>query len=178
MRLKRGWPLLLLIAILIGLPILEVWILVLVADQVGIWPTLATLVIHAVGGGLLMRHEGRRAWQALTNAYTTGKVPTGHLADAALILVGGMFLMMPGYLSDVIGFLFLFRWTRPFARKMIAFFVARRNKGGPGPRRWSGPGDSYTKPLRPAGNGPPKRAGDSTIIPGEVEASPENPQSG
>jgi len=53
-RLKRGWPLLLLIAILIGLPILEVWVIYLVAAQVGIWPTLATLVIHAVGGGLLM----------------------------------------------------------------------------------------------------------------------------
>ncbi len=169
MRLKRGWPLLLLIAILIGLPILEVWIIYLVAEQVGIWPTLATLVIHAVGGGLLMRHEGRRAWQALTNAYTTGKVPTGHLADAALILVGGMFLMMPGYLSDVVGFLFLFRWTRPFARKMIAFFIARQNRGGAGPRRWTGPGDSYTKPLKPPGNGPPKRAGEPTIIPGEVE---------
>ena len=169
MRLKRGWPLLLLIAILIGLPILEVWIIYLVANQVGIWATLATLVIHAVGGGLLMRHEGRRAWQALTNAYTTGKVPTGHLADAALILVGGMFLMMPGYISDVVGFLFLFRWTRPFARKMIAFFIARRNKGAPGPRRWSGPGDSYTKPLKPAGNGPPKRADEPTVIPGEVE---------
>jgi UPF0716 protein FxsA len=174
-RLKRGWPLLLLIAILIGLPILEVWVIYLVADQVGIWATLATLVIHAVGGGLLMRHEGRRAWQALTNAYTTGKVPTGHLADAALILVGGMFLMMPGYLSDVIGFLFLLRWTRPFARKMIAFFVARRIKRAPDPRRWSGPGDSYTRPLRPAGNGPPKRTGDPTIIPGDVEPSPDNP---
>ena len=101
-------------------------------------------------------------------------MPTGHLADAALILVGGMFLMMPGYLSDVVGFLFLFRWTRPFARKMIAFFVARRNKPTPGPRRWSGPGDSYTRPLNPAGNGPPKRAGDPMVIPDEVETSPDN----
>lgn len=170
MRLKRGWPLLLLIAILVGLPILEVVILVQVADQVGIWPTLATLVIHAVGGGLLMRHEGRRAWQALTNAYATGKVPTGHLADAALILVGGMFLMMPGYLTDVVGFLFLFRWTRPFARKMIAFFIARQQRGGPAPRRWTGPGDSFhqpSRPIRPADGGP-KRAEDPTIIPGEI----------
>lgn len=169
MRLKRGWPLLLLIAILIGLPILEVWILVRVADQIGVWPTLTTLVIHAVGGGLLMHHEGRRAWQALTNAYTTGKVPTGHLADAALILLGGTLLMMPGYLTDVIGFLFLFRWTRPFARKMIAFFITRRKKGDPAPRRWSGLGDAYSKPLHPPGNGPPKRAGEPNIIPGEVE---------
>ena len=58
--------------------------------------------------------------------YFKGKVPTGELADAALILVGGVLLMLPGFLTDVIGFLFLLRWTRPLARKMIAFFVARR----------------------------------------------------
>lgn len=168
MRLKRGWPLLLLIVLMVALPILEVVILVQVADQVGIWPTLATLVIHAVAGGLLMRHEGRRAWKALTNAYTTGKVPTGHLADAALILLGGTLLMMPGYLTDVVGFLFLFRWTRPFARKMIAFFIVRQQRGTT-PRRWSGPGDSFTRPIRSSADGPPKRAGDPTIIPGEVE---------
>jgi UPF0716 protein FxsA len=165
-RLKRGWPLLLLILILIGLPILEVWILIQVAQQIGLIPMLATLVIHAVGGVLLMRYEGIRAWQALTNAYATGKVPTGHLADAALILMGGILLMVPGYVTDVVGFLFLFRWTRPFARKLIAFFVARRSRGEPTPRRWSGPGDSF--PGRTP-EGPPKRANDPTIIPGEVE---------
>lgn len=168
MRLKRGWPLLLLIVILVGLPILEVWVMIQVAEQIGIWALLATLVIHAVGGGLLMRYEGMRAWQALTNAYTTGKVPTGHLADAALILMGGILLMMPGYITDVVGFLFLLRWTRPFARKMIAFFVARRSKRLPPPRRWSGPGDTFSG--RPS-DGPPKRANDPTIIPGEVEES-------
>jgi len=165
-RLKRGWPLLLLVVIFIGLPILEVLIMSQVARVIGVWPMLATLVIHAVGGGLLMRYEGMRAWHALTNAYSTGKVPTGHLADAALILLGGILLMMPGYLTDVLGFLFLFRWTRPFARKMIAFFVARRNRQMPAPRRSGGSGNSFSG--RPP-NGPPKRASGPTIIPGEVE---------
>jgi UPF0716 protein FxsA len=73
-----------------------------------------------------MRHEGSRAWKALNDAFTKGKVPTGELADAALILVGGVLLVLPGFLTDIIGFLFLLRWTRPLARKMIAFFVARR----------------------------------------------------
>jgi len=84
------------------------------------------LIVEAVIGVLLMRHEGSRAWKALNDAFTKGKVPTGELADAALILVGGVLLMLPGFLTDIIGFLFLLRWTRPLARKMIAFFVARR----------------------------------------------------
>ena len=168
MRLKRGWPLLLLIALLITIPILEVWIVIQLAQQFGIWLVVATLVIIAVGGALLMRHEGTRAWRSLTNAYTTGTVPTGHLADAALILVGGTLLMMPGYLTDLVGFVFLFRWTRPFARKMIAFFVARRSKRLPSQRRSSGPGDSFRGRTT---DRPSKRANGSTIIPGEVEES-------
>jgi UPF0716 protein FxsA len=126
MRLRHGWPLVLLAVLLIAIPILEVWVLVKVGQQIGLLPTVLILILQAIVGVLLMRHEGSRAWRALNEAFTNGKVPTGELADAALILVGGVLLMLPGFLTDVIGFLFLLRWTRPFARKLIAFFVARR----------------------------------------------------
>jgi UPF0716 protein FxsA len=126
MRLRHGWPLVLLVVLLVAVPIFEIWLLIKVGQQLGLLPTVLILVAQAVLGVMLMRHEGSRAWKALNDAFTEGKVPTGELADAALILVGGVLLMLPGFLTDVIGFLFLLRWTRPFARKMIAFFVARR----------------------------------------------------
>jgi UPF0716 protein FxsA len=126
MRLRHGWPLVLLAALLVAIPILEVWLLVKVGQQLGLLPTVLILIAEAIIGALLMRHEGSRAWKALNDAFTQGKVPTGELADAALILVGGILLMLPGFLTDIIGFVFLLRWTRPVARKIIAFFVARR----------------------------------------------------
>jgi UPF0716 protein FxsA len=126
MRLRHGWPLFLLIVLLVAVPIFEVWLLIKVGQHLGLLPTVLILVGEAILGVLLMRHEGSRAWKALNDAFTNGKVPTGELADAALILVGGVLLMLPGFLTDVIGFLFLLRWTRPVARKIIAFFVARR----------------------------------------------------
>jgi UPF0716 protein FxsA len=126
MRLRHGWPLVLLAALLIAIPILEVWLLVKVGQKVGLLPTVLILIAEAIIGVLLMRHEGARAWKALNDAFTKGKVPTGELADAALILVGGTLLLLPGFLTDIIGFVFLLRWTRPVARKIIAFFVARR----------------------------------------------------
>jgi len=107
-------------------PIFEVWLLIKVGQQLGLLPTILILIAQAIIGALLMRHEGSRAWKALNDAFSNGKVPTGELADAALILVGGVLLILPGFLTDVIGFLFLLRWTRPVARKIIAFFVARR----------------------------------------------------
>ncbi len=126
MRLRRGWPLVLFVFLLVTIPIFEVWLLLKVGERIGFWPTVAILLAEAVLGAWLMRREGARAWKALTDAFATGKVPTGELAEAALILVGGVLLMLPGFLTDVFGFLFLLRWTRPFARKLIAFFVARR----------------------------------------------------
>jgi UPF0716 protein FxsA len=126
MKLRHGWPLFLLIVLLVAVPIFEVWLLIKVGQQLGLLPTILILIAEAIIGALLMRHEGSRAWKALNDAFSKGKVPTGELADAALILVGGVLLMLPGFLTDVIGFLFLLRWTRPVARKIIAFFVARR----------------------------------------------------
>jgi UPF0716 protein FxsA len=126
MRLRHGWPLFLLIVLLVAIPIFEVWLLIKVGQQVGLLQTVLILIGEAILGALLMRHEGSRAWKALNDAFTQGKVPTGELADAALILVGGVLLMLPGFLTDVLGFVFLLRWTRPVARKIIAFFVARR----------------------------------------------------
>jgi UPF0716 protein FxsA len=126
MRLRHGWPLVLLVVLLVAIPIFEIWLLIEVGQQIGWLPTVLILIAEAIIGVLLMRHEGSRAWKALNDAFTKGKVPTGELADAALILVGGVLLMLPGFLTDVLGFVFLLRWTRPVARKIIAFFVARR----------------------------------------------------
>jgi len=126
MRLRRGWPTVLFVCLLVAVPIFEVWLLIQVGQQLGLWPTVLILILEAVLGVWLMRHEGSRAWKALTEAFETGKVPSGELADAALILVGGVLLMLPGFVTDIFGFLFLLPWTRPMARKLIAFFVARR----------------------------------------------------
>lgn len=126
MRLRGGLPLIILLVLLVAVPIFEVWLLVQVADQIGTLTTIAILVAEALLGGWLMRREGGRAWMALTQAFETGKVPSGELADAALVLVGGLLLMLPGFATDIVGFLFLLPMTRPAARKLVAFFIARR----------------------------------------------------
>lgn len=126
MRLRGGWPLALFVALLVAIPILEVWLLVQVGERIGLGWTVAILVLEAVVGGWLTRREGARAWKALDGAFRGGRVPTGELADAALVLVGGVLLMLPGFFTDVLGLFFLIPFTRPLARRVLAFFVARR----------------------------------------------------
>ena len=168
MRLRRGLPLAVFIVLAVAVPIFEVWLLIQVGARIGVWPTVAILVAEAVLGGWLMRREGDRAWRALTAAFGTGKVPTGELADAALVLVGGLLLMLPGFATDIVGFLFLLPLTRPLARKLVAFFLARRiSRLGlvrpPGPGR----GDVIEGETVP--DVPPRRPGQGpTVISGEI----------
>lgn len=167
MRVRRGWPLALLLVLLVAVPTLEIWLIFQVSGQIGIWPTVAALVAEALIGGWLIRREGSRTWQALVGAFGTGRVPAGELADAALVLIGGVLLLVPGFLTDILGFLFLLPLTRPLARRVAAFFVARQISRLAVPvvqGRGAGaviPGETVPDP--PAGH----RSG-STVIPGEI----------
>jgi len=125
-RPRRSALLPLLIVVLVALPILEVWLLIQVGRQIGALPTLAILIVEAIFGAWLMRREGDRAWRELNDAFAHGRVPAGELADAALVLVGGVLLMLPGFATDLIGLLFLLPFTRPWARRLLGYVAARR----------------------------------------------------
>ena len=163
MRLRGGWPLVLLVVLLVAVPIAEVVLLVQVGQGIGIWPTLAILVVTAILGAWLMRREGSRAWAALTNAFSSGRVQTGELADAALVLVGGLLLLVPGFATDLIGLFCLTPFTRPIARKVVGFFVARRLSRMTATR--TGPGGSVIE-----GEVVPESG--TTIIPWQIDPGP------
>ena len=183
MKLRRGLPLVLFTILAVGLPILEVWLLIQVGQAIGALPTILLLVVIAGLGGWLMQHQGSRAWQALNDAYTKGRVPTGHLADAVLILVGGLLLILPGFVTDAIGFVFVLPWTRPYARKMIAFFVARRIRKRATARNDTAgviKGETVEGPTpNPNSRPKPARQGENgrVVISGEIEDPPAPPRS-
>ncbi len=108
------------------LSVAEVWLLTAVGARIGVLWTLAILVAEASFGVWLMHREGRKAWAALTDAYATGRMPTGHLADAALVLVGGVMLILPGFFTDLLGLVCLLPFTRPLARQLIGLVIARQ----------------------------------------------------
>jgi UPF0716 protein FxsA len=100
MRLRHGWPLFLLIVLLVAVPIFEVWLLIKVGQQVGLLPTVLILIGEAILGVLLMRHEGARAWKALNDAFTQGSRPASRRRRD---LGRRCPTMLPGFLTDVLG---------------------------------------------------------------------------
>jgi UPF0716 protein FxsA len=118
-----GW---LLIGLFVALPIVEIYVIIQVGQAIGALPTVALLVVESVFGGWLVKHEGRRAWEALRTTLTTGRLPGRELLDAGLVLVGGTLLLTPGFVTDVFGFFFVLPVTRPLARRLVTSAVARR----------------------------------------------------
>lgn len=116
-------------AVFIAIPLAEVWLLLRVGDWLGLWPTIGLLIADAVLGAWLSKREGTRAWRALTAAFGSGRVPHGELADAALVLAGGLMLMFPGFFTDVVGLFCLVPFTRPLAKKLAAKVLADRVSG-------------------------------------------------
>lgn len=125
-RRRNSWAGPLLAALVIGVPLLEVWILLRVGRAIGGLPTIALLVAEAAIGAWLMRREGSRAWKALAETIGSGRMPADELTDAALVLVGGLLLMLPGFVTDIVGFVFLLPFTRPLARRLVGVFAARQ----------------------------------------------------
>jgi UPF0716 protein FxsA len=123
---RRNVPLAVLVALFVIVPIVEIYVIIQVGQAIGAVPTLLLLIAESLIGAWLVKHEGRRAWQALRETLQTGRLPGRELADAALILIGGTLLLTPGFVTDVFGFFFVLPFTRPLARRLLLWEAGRR----------------------------------------------------
>jgi len=112
------WKLLLLFTVL---PAIELALLIGLGTQIGaLWTTLIVIVTGFVGAWLAKR-EGLGVLRRLRTDLQKGVPPTGRIAEAVLVLVGGLLLVTPGMITDVTGFLLII----PFSRRLIAPPVTR-----------------------------------------------------
>jgi UPF0716 protein FxsA len=138
-----------LVVLFIVVPIAELFVIIKVGELIGVWPTLALLLGDALLGSLLVRHQGRGAWRRFNLALAERRFPGKEVADGVLIVTGGTLLLTPGFLTDIVGFFFLFPPTRAISRRLLRRLTLGRFTviGVPGgfPRG----GSSHRGPGRP-----------------------------
>ncbi|WP_424832130.1 FxsA family protein [Ruegeria sp.] len=88
-------------------PIVEIALFIQVGGLIGLWPTLAIVVLTAVLGTVLVRTQGRLALANLQRSFAELDDPTEPLAHGAMILLSGVLLLTPGFFTDAIGFALL-----------------------------------------------------------------------
>ncbi|MHC0052027.1 FxsA family protein [Actibacterium sp. D379-3] len=125
-----------LFALFLAVPLIEIALFVQVGGLIGLWPTLAIVVITAILGTSLMRAQGAVAMGQIRNSFNELSDPTEPLAHGAMILLAGALLLTPGFFTDVTGFLLLFppfralayRWLRSRVR-VQSFTTAAPHRG-------------------------------------------------
>ena len=98
----------------VGVPLLELYILIQLGQVVGLWPTIGLVVLTGFAGASLARLEGLRTFWKLQDRLARGELPGSALFDGLAILLGGALLLTPGILTDILGFSFLLPPTRRF----------------------------------------------------------------
>jgi UPF0716 protein FxsA len=165
-----------LVVIFILVPIAELYVIIKVGEAIGLVPTLVLLLADALLGSLLLRHQGRAAWVRFNRALAEGRVPHKEVFDGVLVIMGGALLLTPGFLTDIVGLIFLIPPTRALIRAMSSRFVRRRLALGEAV--WTFGASQRPPRTRPAPGGPPPPRRGPSPDPFSWEEPPVAPRRG
>jgi UPF0716 protein FxsA len=110
----------------IGMPILEIYVIIQVGQAIGILPTIALLIVDSLIGAWLMRSQGRIVWRRFSEALAAGRPPAREVIDGALVIVGGALGLAPGFVTDAFGLFLIAPPTRAIVRRALVARLARR----------------------------------------------------
>lgn len=113
---------------LLIVPALELAILLWASDAMGIFPTLALIIATGFIGAFLAKKQGMKAIRDLQDSFGRFQPPGDHLINAAFVLVGGVLLLTPGFISDFIGMTLLFKPTQKAYKPLVYKMIQKKMK--------------------------------------------------
>jgi UPF0716 protein FxsA len=116
----------LLVVLFIGVPFAEIYVLLQVGHVIGVFNTLALLVIISVVGAWLAKREGLGVVRRIQGSMEAGRVPGAELVDGFLILLAAALMLTPGFLTDIVAIFLLLPPVRAIVRRELRRRLARR----------------------------------------------------
>lgn len=106
-------------AFVFALPLIEIAGFVLVGRQIGALATVGLVLASSIAGILLLRHQGFGVMTKVRAEMAAGRDPSGQLAHGVMILLAALLLMVPGFLTDIIGLLLFLPPVRDLAWRLV-----------------------------------------------------------
>lgn len=119
-----------LLTIFVVLPTLELVLLIYSGEHLGLLPTVTIILLTGFGGAYFAKRQGLKAWNDFRVRVATMETPGNALIDNLCIFIGGILLIIPGYITDIIGLLLLFSGPRNIIRPFIVKWIYKRMKNG------------------------------------------------
>ncbi|MFI2811518.1 MULTISPECIES: FxsA family protein [Microbulbifer] len=140
-----------LLLLFIVVPIIEMWLLITVGQQIGALPTIGLVLLTAVVGLAMLRRQGLSTVMRAQQKMQAGELPAREMAEGIFLAVGGALLLTPGFFTDALGFACLVPGLRQLLLgRFLNRVIVVRSYGPRGP-----------------GAGPYRRPGDDDIIEGD-----------
>lgn len=106
-----------LVIVLVVLPLTELYVIIQVGNAIGYVPMLAALIACSLLGLYLVKRVGTGTWRRAQAQMRAGEIPAAEAVDGAMLLAAGILLLVPGFVTDAIGFLLLIPPVRYFPRR-------------------------------------------------------------
>ena len=121
-----------LFAIFAVMSLLEIYVLMTVGDVIGNWQTVLLVIMTALIGSTLLRQQGWSTMAKAQQSIAEGKTPAFEMLEGVVILVSGVLLITPGFITDSLGLLGLMPWSRRYfinhiLEKNAERFFSQRN---------------------------------------------------
>ena len=115
---------------LLALVIAEIALFIMVGKAIGVFYTLLLIVATSIIGALIAKKRGTKSIQAIQKSIQQGQAPTVPMIETLMIFIGGALLALPGFLTDIIGLLFMLGITRNLFKPMIFYFLRKKIRNG------------------------------------------------
>ena len=134
---------LILLLLFVGFPVLEISVFISIGALIGLWPTLAVIVATAMVGAFFVKKQGLATLYSAQQNINNGQLPVEELFDGLFLIVSGLLLITPGFVTDGVGFLLFLPQFRVLLKRFISNVLVARTTA----RVYTNTG--HTKPNNP-----------------------------
>ena len=110
---------------IILVPIIEIYLFIKIGSQIGAFNTISLIFITAVVGLYYARYEGLNTLRSAINQIVKNELPINEIISGAALAFAAFLMILPGFLTDILGLLIIFPWTRNLFFKKISI---KKNK--------------------------------------------------
>lgn len=113
---------------MIGVPILEIAVFIEVGGRIGLWSTIAIVILTAIIGTALLRYQGLATLFRASEALQAGQFPMTEVFDGLCLVIAGALLLTPGFFTDGVGFLLFVPPVRAVIRRFLGRYLVESGR--------------------------------------------------
>ncbi|MER2030785.1 MAG: FxsA family protein, partial [Solibacillus sp.] len=115
---------------LLALVFAEIAVFIVIGNAIGVFYTLLLIIFTSIAGLLIAKKRGTKSIQDIQKSMQQGQPPAVPVIETFMIFVGGILLALPGFITDILGLLFVSGITRNLFKPVIFYFLRKKMKRG------------------------------------------------